>query len=71
MGYLSEYLGYYFFGDGGYIDDDGYLFIMGCIDDVINVVGYCLLIGEMEEIVVVYFVVVECVVFGVNDVFKG
>lgn len=39
-GYLEFYLGYYFFGDGGYKDEDGYVYIMGCIDDIINVVGY-------------------------------
>lgn len=40
LGYLSDFFGYYCLGDGGYKDDDGYVFIMGCIDDVINVVGY-------------------------------
>lgn len=44
---------------------------MGCIDDVINVVGYWLFIGEMEEVFVGYFVIVECSVIGIYDVLKG
>jgi acyl-coenzyme A synthetase/AMP-(fatty) acid ligase len=44
-GYLLVFLGYYIIGDGGYIDFDGYLYVFGCIDDVINVVGYWLFIG--------------------------
>ncbi|MDX1361051.1 MAG: AMP-binding protein, partial [Pseudoalteromonas tetraodonis] len=70
-GYLSEYEGYYLSGDGGYIDDDGYLFIMGRIDDVINVAGHRLSTGEMEEIVAAHPAVAECAVFGVNDALKG
>ncbi|MFP3675251.1 AMP-binding protein, partial [Bacillus sp. SIMBA_031] len=50
-GYLAEYEGYYLSGDGGYIDHDGYLFIMGRTDDLINVAGHRLPTGEMEEIV--------------------
>ncbi|TNF24161.1 MAG: propionyl-CoA synthetase, partial [Vibrionaceae bacterium] len=50
-GYLSQFPGYYVSGDGGYLDEDGYLFIMGRIDDVINVAGHRLSTGEMEEIV--------------------
>lgn len=69
--YFSFYFGYYFIGDGGYIDEDGYVFIIGCIDDIINVAGYCFFIVEMEEVVVVYLLVVECVVIGVYDDFKG
>ncbi|WP_462146902.1 acetate--CoA ligase [Pseudoalteromonas gelatinilytica] len=70
-GYLSEYPGYYLSGDGGYIDDDGYLFIMGRTDDVINVAGHRLSTGEMEEIVAAHPAVAECAVFGVNDALKG
>jgi len=69
--YLFVYDGYYFIGDGGFVDDDGYLFVMGCIDDVLNVVGYWLLIGVLEVVFVGYLVVVECVVIGVYDDFKG
>lgn len=70
-GYLSEYPGYYLSGDGGYIDDDGYLFIMGRTDDVINVAGHRLSTGEMEEIVASHPAVAECAVFGVTDSLKG
>ena len=69
--YLSEYEGYYLSGDGGYIDEDGYLFIMGRTDDVINVAGHRLSTGEMEEIVAAHPAVAECAVFGVNDPLKG
>lgn len=71
QGYLSEYEGYYLSGDGGYIDEDGYLFIMGRTDDVINVAGHRLSTGEMEEIVAAHPAVAECAVFGVNDALKG
>ncbi|MDP2635641.1 propionyl-CoA synthetase [Pseudoalteromonas sp. 1_MG-2023] len=70
-GYLNEYPGYYLSGDGGYIYDDGYLFIMGRTDDVINVAGHRLSTGEMEEIVASHDAVAECAVFGVNDSLKG
>lgn len=69
--YLTEYEGYYLSGDGGYIDEDGYLFIMGRIDDVINVAGHRLSTGEMEEIVAAHPAVAECAVFGINDSLKG
>lgn len=49
---MGNYFGYYYIGDGGYFDEDGFVYIMGCIDDVINVFGYCFFIGEMEECVV-------------------
>ena len=48
---MSRFPGYYLSGDGGYIDEDGYVFIMGRVDDVINVAGHRLSTGEMEEIV--------------------
>ncbi len=70
-GYLSSYEGYYVSGDGGYFDADGYLFIMGRTDDVINVAGHRLSTGEMEEIVAAHPAVAECAVFAVNDELKG
>ncbi|MFY8275367.1 propionyl-CoA synthetase [Pseudoalteromonas sp. SSDWG2] len=70
-GYLSQYPGYYLSGDGGYIDEDGYLFIMGRTDDVINVAGHRLSTGEMEEIVAAHHAVAECAVFAINDALKG
>ena len=47
--YLEQFPGYFATGDGGYFDDDGYLYIMGRVDDVINVAGHRLSTGEMEE----------------------
>jgi propionyl-CoA synthetase len=70
-GYLSQFEGYYVSGDGGCIDDDGYLFIMGRIDDVINVAGHRLSTGEMEEIVGAHPAVAECAVVGIHDDLKG
>ncbi|WP_432473799.1 propionyl-CoA synthetase [Amphritea sp. HPY] len=70
-GYLSEFPGYYCSGDGGYKDDDGYVFIMGRTDDVINVAGHRLSTGEMEEIVADHPAVAECAVIGINDPLKG
>ena len=71
LGYLSTFSGYYLTGDGGYIDDDGYLFIMGRTDDVINVAGHRLSTGEMEEVVAEHSDVAECAVFGIQDELKG
>ncbi len=70
-GYLGQFPGYYVSGDGGYFDDDGYLFIMGRIDDVINVAGHRLSTGEMEEIVGGHPAIAECAVVGVHDDLKG
>ena len=70
-GYLSDYPGYYTSGDGGYKDEEGYVFIMGRTDDVINVAGHRLSTGEMEEIVAAHEAVAECAVIGVNDPLKG
>jgi len=70
-GYLGEYPGYYCSGDGGYIDEDGYLFVMGRTDDVINVAGHRLSTGEMEEILAAHDAVAECTVIGVYDSLKG
>lgn len=70
-GYLAQFDGYYVSGDGGYLDEEGYLFIMGRIDDVINVAGHRLSTGEMEEIVGAHPAVAECAVVGVYDELKG
>jgi propionyl-CoA synthetase len=69
--YFNTYPGYYLTGDGGYIDADGYLFIMGRTDDVINVAGHRLSTGEMEEVVAAHAAVAECAVVGVQDGLKG
>ncbi|SFP04339.1 propionyl-CoA synthetase [Enterovibrio norvegicus] len=70
-GYLQQFPGYYVSGDGGYMDEEGYLFVMGRIDDVINVSGHRLSTGEMEEIVGAHEAVAECAVVGVYDDLKG
>ena len=69
--YLSRYPGWYLTGDGGHIDDDGYVFVMGRIDDVINVAGHRLSTGAMEEVVATHPDVAECAVFGVPDELRG
>ncbi len=69
--YLSQVPGYYLTGDGGHFDEDGYLFVMGRIDDVINVAGHRLSTGELEEILASHVDVAECAVIGVNDALKG
>ena len=69
--YLDPFPGYYFTGDGGVIDEDGYVFIMGRVDDVINVAGHRLSTGAMEEVVATHPDVAECAVFGVEDSLKG
>lgn len=69
--YLNQFEGYYLTGDGGYIDQDGYVFIMGRIDDVINVAGHRLSTGEMEEIVGSHKAVAECAVVGIADELRG
>ncbi|MCB1691576.1 MAG: AMP-binding protein, partial [Pseudomonadales bacterium] len=69
--YMSHHPGYYHTGDGGYFDEDGYLFIMGRTDDVINVAGHRLSTGEMEEIVAGHAAVAECAVVGIEDPDKG
>ena len=70
-GYLSRYDGYYLTGDGGYIDEDGYLFVMGRTDDVINVAGHRLSTGAMEAVLAAHPAVAECAVIGVHDSLKG
>ena len=69
--YLSQHEGYFHSGDGGYFDADGYLFIMGRTDDVINVAGHRLSTGEMEEIVASHPACAECAVIGIADKDKG
>jgi propionyl-CoA synthetase len=69
--YLSTYPGYYVSGDGGYLDEDGYLFVMGRTDDVINVAGHRLSTGAMEAVLAQHPDVAECAVIGAADVLKG
>ena len=69
--YLTKFPGYYFSGDGGFKDDDKYIFITGRVDDVINVAGHRLSTSEMEEIVASHSSVAECAVVGINDALKG
>ncbi|MCI5120623.1 MAG: propionyl-CoA synthetase, partial [Candidatus Electrothrix sp. AUS4] len=69
--YLSSFPGYYETSDEGYVDEDGYVFVMGRIDDVINVAGHRLSTGAMEEIVSAHPQVAECAVIGVEDALKG
>ena len=69
--YLSQHPGFYITGDGGYRDRDGYLYVMGRIDDVINVAGHRLSTGQMEEVLASHPAVAECTVIGVEDDFKG
>jgi len=69
--YLSVFSGYYTTGDGGSIDADGYVFVMGRTDDVINVAGHRLSTGSMEAVVATHPMVAECAVIGVHDQLKG
>jgi propionyl-CoA synthetase len=69
--YLAAHPGYYTTGDGGYRDGDGYVFVMGRIDDVINVAGHRLSTGQMEEVLASHPAVAECAVIGVHDDTKG
>ena len=69
--YLSAYPGFYRTSDGGYRDSDGYLYVMGRTDDVINVAGHRLSTGEMEEVLASHPDVAECAVIGVHDQLKG
>lgn len=69
--YLSAFDGYYATGDSGYIDEDGYLFVMGRMDDVINVSGHRLSTGALEQALATHESVAECAVIGVNDPLKG
>ncbi|MEI2775153.1 MAG: propionyl-CoA synthetase [Tetrasphaera sp.] len=70
-GYLSVYEGYYLTGDGGTIDEDGYVYVMGRTDDVLNVAGHRLSTGSIEAALAGHSAVAECAVIGVRDDFKG
>lgn len=69
--YLTAFPGYYHTGDGGYKDEDNYVYITGRTDDVINVSGHRLSTGEMEEVVSAHAAVAECAVIGMADELKG
>ncbi|MGW4944207.1 propionyl-CoA synthetase [Actinoplanes sp. NPDC004185] len=69
--YLSAFPGNYLTGDGGRFDTDGYLYVMGRTDDVINVAGHRLSTGAMEEVLAAHPAVAECAVIGVHDPLKG
>lgn len=69
--YLTEFPGYYKTSDAGYKDEDGYVFVMGRTDDIINVAGHRLSTGGMEEILASHPDVAECAVLGVKDAIKG
>jgi propionyl-CoA synthetase len=69
--YMTKFPGYYETSDGGYIDEDGYVYVMGRMDDVINIAGHRLSTGAMEEIISNHPDVAECAVFGADDQMKG
>ncbi|BAM87023.1 putative propionyl-CoA synthetase [Bradyrhizobium oligotrophicum S58] len=69
--YLSEFPGYYKTSDAGFKDEDGYVFVMGRTDDIINVAGHRLSTGGMEEILASHPDVAECAVLGIKDAIKG
>jgi propionyl-CoA synthetase len=69
--YLSRYDGFYLTGDSGFVDPDGYLFVMGRTDDVINVAGHRLSTGAMEAVLAEHPAVAECAVIGIQDPLKG
>jgi propionyl-CoA synthetase len=69
--YLTAYPGYYNTSDAGFVDKDGYLFIMGRTDDIINVAGHRLSTGGMEEVLASHPAVAECAVIGIKDALKG
>ena len=69
--YLKVFPGMYASGDGGFLDDDGYVYIMGRTDDVINVAGHRLSTGSLEAVVATHELVAECAVIGVADAIKG
>jgi propionyl-CoA synthetase len=69
--YLSEFPGYYKTADAGYIDEDGYVFVMSRTDDIINVAGHRLSTGAIEEVLAAHPDVAECAVIGVADELKG
>jgi propionyl-CoA synthetase len=69
--YMTKFPGYYDTSDGGYVDADGYVYVMGRMDDVINIAGHRLSTGAMEEIISNHPDVAECAVFGADDQMKG
>jgi propionyl-CoA synthetase len=69
--YLAEFPGYYKTADAGFIDEDGYVFVMGRTDDIINVAGHRLSTGGMEEVLSAHKDVAECAVLGIKDALKG
>ena len=69
--YLREYPGYYSTSDAGYLDEEGYLFISGRTDDIINVAGHRLSTGSMEEVLASHHSVAECAVVGIKEKLKG
>jgi propionyl-CoA synthetase len=69
--YLAEFPGYYKTADAGYIDEDGYVYVMGRTDDIINVAGHRLSTGGMEEVLAGHRDVAECAVLGIKDELKG
>ena len=69
--YFNEFPGYYKTSDAGYLDEDGYVFVMGRTDDIINVAGHRLSTGGMEEILASHPDVAECAVLGIKDAIKG
>lgn len=69
--YLSRFEGYYLSGDAGVVDEQGYVWVMSRIDDVINVAGHRLSTGALEEALATHVLVAECAVIGVSDKLKG
>lgn len=69
--YLEEFPGYYKTADAGYIDEEGYIYVMTRTDDIINVAGHRLSTGAMEEVLSCHPMVAECAVMGVEDRLKG
>jgi propionyl-CoA synthetase len=69
--YLSQFPGYYKTADAGYVDEDGYVYVMSRTDDIINVAGHRLSTGGMEEVLASHPDVAECAVVGVHDELKG
>src|SRR5204862_7484426 len=70
-GYLTEFPGHYKTADAGFKDADGYLYVMGRTDDIINVAGHRLSTGGMEEVLASHKDVAECAVVGIKDALKG